>query len=451
MTAFTVYVAVAADIDERPLPPGAATPEIHEIEPARAWLGSNLSIIGKNFAATPAGNVLEFVPASGGAAFRVPVSIVAANDEIAQFTLEVPQTGAALPKGNYRLRVTSSGVPSDLSDATFERLLTGRVTTLAGGASGFADGVGASARFNLPTDVAVGLEGTVYVADYLNHRIRRIAVASGAVTTLAGNGTAGFADGIGSDARFNHPVGLAVAPNGLVFVADEGNQRIRQIDPASGMVITLAGNATAGFADGVGSAARFNFPQGLAVAASGVLYVADGGNHRIRQFDPLTGAVTTLAGSTQGFADGVGSAAQFDFPSGVAVASSGTVYVTDRRNHRIRQVDPGTTEVTTIAGGTRGEKDGIGSAASFDNPIGVAFTSSGALFIAQSNGGLIRRLDLGTADVTTVAGNRFATGYQDGIGEKASFLGPGGLAVAADGTLYVADQFNHRIRKVQLE
>jgi sugar lactone lactonase YvrE len=175
----------------------------------------------------------------------------------------------------------------------------GNVTTLAGSTAGFADGPAATAQFNFPNGVAVAPNGTVYVADRFNNRIRATNPATGEVTTLAGNGTQGFADGPGNTAQFNDPTGVAVAPNGTVYVADVINNRIRAINPTTGQVTTLAGNGTVGFADGPGNTAQFNDPTGVAVAAGGTVYVADLSNHRIRAINPTTGQVTTLAGGTR--------------------------------------------------------------------------------------------------------------------------------------------------------
>ena len=223
--------------------------------------------------------------------------------------------------------------------ATSWCLNIGMVTTLAGSSQGYLDGTGSSAKFKGPAGVAVDSAGTVYVVDLVDQRIRKITPA-GVVTTLAGSGTVGFADGTGSAAQFYYPRGVAVDSSGTVYVGDTSSNRIRKITPA-GVVTTLAGSGTGeyGSVDGTGGAAKFHNPWGVAVDSSGTVYVADANiNQRIRKITSA-GVVTTLAGSgTYGFADGMGSAAQFDGPFGVAINSSGTVYVADTDNHRIRKI-----------------------------------------------------------------------------------------------------------------
>ena len=322
----------------------------------------------------------------------------------------------------------------------------GTVTTVAGeGVFGFMDGVGLSARFNGPYDVAVAADDTVYVADSSNDRIRAIS-PDGVVTTLAGSGTPGFADGTGTSAQFYRPTGVAVAPDGTIYVADRFNHRIRRVTPA-GVVTTFAGSGTPGFADGTGTTAKFLNPYGVAVGTDGTVYVADTGNNRVRRITP-SGAVTTLAGSgTWGFSDGTGAAAQFASPHDVAVAADGTVSVADTANNRIRRITPAGV-VTTLAGnGMVGSADGTGTTARLNEPYGVAVGPDGTVYVADTYNQRIRRI---TPDgvTTTLAGSGAYAVSDDGVGRSAGFFFPSGVAVAPDGSLRIGDTANQRIRRI---
>ena len=231
------------------------------------------------------------------------------------------------------------------------------VTTLAGsGAGAFADGVGTAAAFSRPAGVAVGA-GVVFVADLENNRIRTI-FDDGVVTTLAGSGAASFADGFGTAASFFGPCGIALGRN-VLFVAEMRNHRVRALT-LSGDVTTLAGNGTAAFADGLGTSAAFSGPQGIAVdTVSGIVVVADTNNNRVRVIS-LDGTVTTLAGISAfwPFADGPVSLATFYGPAGVVVGRDGAVYVTDQAYERVRKIAFGVVS-TTAGNGTMGHTDGI--------------------------------------------------------------------------------------------
>jgi prepilin-type N-terminal cleavage/methylation domain-containing protein len=322
----------------------------------------------------------------------------------------------------------------------------GVVTTLAGsGTAGFADGTGASAMFNDPRGIAVDTSGTVYVADTNNHRIRKI-TSGGVVTTLAGSGAFGFADGSGASAQFRFPQGIAVDTSGTAYVADSNNHRIRKIT-SGGVVTTLAGSGTLGFADGPGASAQFSYPNGVAVDTSGNVYIGDSGNHRIRKIDS-SGIVSTLAGSgVFGFADGTGISAQFYYPVGITIDSSGTLYVADQQNYRIRKITSSGV-VTTLAGsGTGGFADGPGTSAQFNYPIGIAIDNSGTIYVGEVYNWRIRKLNTGGL-VSTLAGSG-VQGFADGTGTSAQFYYPAGIAVDASGSVYVGDLGNQRIRKIQ--
>ena len=262
------------------------------------------------------------------------------------------------------------------------------VTTLVGsGNAVYADGTGTAASFNRPKAVAISPDGTIgFVADMQNNRIRQIVIATGVVTTLAGSGTGQFADGTGTAASFSSPTNVAVSPDGtLLFVGDRENHRIRRIVIATGVVTTLAGSGTGQFADGTGNAASFNRPVGVAVSPDGtLLFVGGMANHCIRQLTISAGVVTTLAGSgTSQFADGTGTAASFGHPHIVAIFPDGTLlFVADAANNRICQVVIATGVVTTIAGsGTSASADGTGTAASFSMLSGVAVSADGTFLL----------------------------------------------------------------------
>jgi len=343
---------------------------------------------------------------------------------------------------NIEYRITNGTMPELVAGSSGN---TGIVTTLAGsGSYSFADGTGTAASFNGPRGVAVDSSGNVYVADTSNSRIRKI-TSAGVVTTLAGSGTAAYADGTGTTASFNGPQGVAVDSSGNVYVADINNNRIRKITSA-GIVTTLAGSGSYSFADGTGTAASIAQPAGVAVDSSGNVYVADSGNNRIRKITSA-GVVTTLAGSGIGaYTDGTGTTASFNGPQGVAVDSSGNVYVADSNNSRIRKITSAGV-VTTLAGsGDWAYADGTGTTASFNGPQGVAVDSSGNVYVADTSNSRIRKIT-SAGVVTTLAGS--AAGFADGTGTAASFNYPYGVDVDSSGNVYVADINNSRIRKIQ--
>jgi sugar lactone lactonase YvrE len=329
----------------------------------------------------------------------------------------------------------------------------GVVTTLAGaGTQGSTDGTRWAASFYCPQGIAVGASGNVYVADSGNSTIRKI-TSAGVVTTLAGTaGTQGSADGTGSAASFAWPQGIAVDASGNVYVADTYNYTIRKIT-SKGVVTTLAGTAGVwGSTDGTGSAASFAWPQGIAVDASGNIYVADTENCTIRKITSA-GVVTTLAGTAGNFSstNGTGPAASFEYPWGIAVDASGNVYVADTENSTIRKITSKGV-VTTLAGtaGVWGSTDGTGSAASFDWPRGIAVDASGNVYVADTSNETIRKIT-SAGVVTTLAGTAGTQGSTDGTGPAASFDGPVGIAVDASGNVYVVDWGNPMIRKITPE
>ncbi|MCU0431695.1 MAG: SBBP repeat-containing protein [Cytophagaceae bacterium] len=328
------------------------------------------------------------------------------------------------------------------------RVYAQEVNTLAGtGTVGSADGAGISSSFHFPYGVAIHpLTGELYVADTDNHKIRKIN-SSGVVSTFAGLGTSGFKDGSLSVATFSSPTGIAIDSLGNFYVADYANNRIRKIS-ASGVVSTFAGSLvnTPGTIDGNGTEARFTSPTGVAVDSTGNVYVADLFSHKIRKITPA-GQVSTLAGSgIIGFQEGSGSNARFNRPTGVAVDWAGNVYVADWYNHRIRKVTP-QGDVSTLAGsGAQGSSDGPGNTASFLYPYGIAVDRAGNVYVADGDNHKIRKITP-SGTVSTLAGTGVA-GSDDGTGVQASFNFPSGICVDSIGFIYVADTENHKIRKI---
>ncbi|WP_170827426.1 BspA family leucine-rich repeat surface protein [Roseivirga sp. 4D4] len=268
---------------------------------------------------------------------------------------------------------------------------SGDVSTFCGsGIQGFADGSAGVARFDNPKDLAFDNSGNLLVADLSNNRIRKVA-PDGTVTTLAGSGAAGFINGNGTSAVFRFPAGVAVDAANNVFVADQDNHVIRRITP-TGDVTTFAGSGTEGFADGSSGVARFDDPKDLAFDNSGNLYVADFQNNRIRKITP-DGTVSTLAGSgAAGFVNGNGTSAVFRFPAGVAVDAFGNVCVADQDNHVIRLITPNG-DVSTFAGsGIEGFADGDATTAQFDDPKDITFDNAGNLYVADFENNRIRKL-----------------------------------------------------------
>jgi hypothetical protein len=272
---------------------------------------------------------------------------------------------------------------SDAGDADRIRRITpdGFVVTIAGWRHGFADGVGPDARFSTPSAIALGADGTLYVADTGNNAIRRV-TPDGRVTTYAGDGTPGYRDGPAASAQFNGPIGIAIDRDGRVLVADSYNDRIRIIDRA-GTVSTLAGAGGPGWTEGSASTAQFHTPSGVAVLPSGDVIVADTGNGAIRK---VSGGIVT----TPAWIPGEG----LWRPVGIAAAATGEVYVTDDRG-RVVEISPAGA-ARTLAGSSPGFRDGAGADARFRAPTGIAIVEPGHLVVADSRNALVRSLGAGS-------------------------------------------------------
>lgn len=391
----------------------------------------------------------------------------------------------------------------------------GSVTTVSGSRKGYSSGNINFARFDSPTHIAVDESGNIYVSDSGNHKIRKIS-SEGFVTTVAGIGR-GYQDGLGRDAQFNKPQGLAVSPNGrILYVADSDNNRIREINLVDSRVKTLVGSGLAGYKDGndelvsfkgpsaltfdtegnlivsdtdnhkirkvsteiqsqsnlskgnkkyfvstisgnhsydlVGGSARFSSyraPHGIVKDSLGNLFITDKSNHVIRKVN-ADGEVSVFAGTgIAGDTDGNSIKAQFSSPTGITIDTEDNLYITDYANHKIKKI---TIDgyVTTLAGsGESGFKDGTALEAEFKQPYDLTVSNDGTIYISDSDNHRIRKLDT-LGEVTTLAGSG-SSGFQDGYGEYAQFNSPRGIEVDSDDNLYIADFGNNRIRKIDSE
>ncbi|MFL6247793.1 MAG: hypothetical protein ACJ74H_17345 [Thermoanaerobaculia bacterium] len=342
--------------------------------------------------------------------------------------------------GNHTIRVISPA---------------GETRTLAGVAESFgsANGRGANALFREPQGIYVDASGTVYVADTANHTIRMI--SSGVVSTLAGSpGFTGLVDDTGTLARFSGPEGITGDPAGNLYVADSFNHAIRMIAPG-GVVTTLAGTGSSGNVNDTGTAASFNNPKGIVYdSVSGSLFVADYGNKVIRQITLPGAVVTTFAGTmgSSGHADGTVGIGRMWGPTGIAV-DAGSFYVSDSVDSTIRSITSGGT-LGTLSGITfyPGPNDGFGGR--FNSPAGIA-VSSGAAYVADTGNNTVRKISIGDANVSTVAGLAHESGFTNATGGAARFNHPTGLAFypgpAGVGFAYVSDTDNQVIRRVGVD
>ncbi|MEI6508750.1 MAG: T9SS type A sorting domain-containing protein [Bacteroidota bacterium] len=337
------------------------------------------------------------------------------------------------------------------------------ITTIAGGGSpstGVGDGGAAtSAYLQKPTSIALDAVGNIYIADMYNNRIRKVNVSTGVITTLAGNGVAGFSgDGGRADsASLDNPFGVAIDTYGNLFISDRMNSRIRKVNMSSGIITTVAGNGYTLYAGdgGAATSASINNQNGIAVDAFGNLFIADAGNNRIRKVTASTGIITTVAGNgTYGYS-GDGSAAtsaKLYSPMGVTIDSYGNLFIADEGNNRIRKVNASTGIITTVAGNGAGYFSGDGGRAdttSLKYPYGVTVDANGNLIIADSWNSRVRKVNASTGIITTIAGN--GSNYYSGDGGLATsavLYFPYCIAFDSNGNLIIADTYNYRIRKV---
>ena len=335
-----------------------------------------------------------------------------------------------------------------------------RVSTFSGSKeTGLINGSIKDARYNGAFGMCIDDKGSIIIAENGNNLIRKID-AKGNVTILAGTGKEGSADGTGEKAQFNGPSGVCSDKKGNVYVADFLNHTIRKIDK-NNIVTTIAGNGKPGYKNGKGANAQFNYPRGICIDKKGNLYISDSWNHRIRKID-TNGNVTTFAGGGNYFnpdsvgewVDGKDTTARFYTPCGIGIDGQSNIYVTDARSHRIRKIDAKGI-VTTIAG--KGElgvdkggfKDGKAEISVLNTPTEICAGPNGEVYVSDTYGNRIRMIYKN--EVTTIAGNGKA-GFADGPGETAQFNFPRGIAVDKTGkNIFVFDYSNNSIRKIEIK
>jgi sugar lactone lactonase YvrE len=361
-----------------------------------------------------------------------------------------------------------------ITDWTNDRIrrvdaITGRISTVAGnGVRGFQGdgGQAMNASLNLPLDVAVDAAGNLFIADSGNHRIRRVDAASRVITTIAGTGTAGFSGdgGPASSARLNDPDGIALDSAGNIYIADFRNHRVRMVNGATGIITTVAGVGNAGaLGDGGPATTAFLYgPTDVAIDPDGNLRIAQLLGFRIRQVDVQSGLISTVAGTGESTFCGDGfaaTAARLFGPRAVALDGEDNILVTDTYNRRLRRIDALTGLITTVAcaGGSGFGGDGGPALAARCYPHGVAVDSAGNIFIADvdlsedlpESNNRIRRVDAQTGVITTYAGNgEFGSTGDGGPAANARLGNPGGIFLDPDGDLFIADNWNSKVRVV---
>ncbi len=372
--------------------------------------------------------------------------------------------GVSLAMGRNVITVTAHDVAGNLSRATLtiQAAASSFLTTVAGtGTRGFSgdNGPAQTAQISRAIRLDIDNAGNLYFTDTDNHRIRKIA-PNGTITTVAGNGAAGFSGdgGPAIAARLNFPIAVAVDGSGNLYIVDNSNHAVRKVVASTGIISTLAGvDGIFGFAGdgGPASVARLNNPQNVAVDKDGNVYISDFGNNRIRKITASTGVITTIVGTgIAGFSGdgGLGTAAQLNGPNNVFVDGKGDLYISDATNVRIRKIVAETGIINTIVGtGTTGFSgdDGLATAAQINVPSGTIVDSAGNLYFSDRSNQRVRKVTASTGIITTLLGSGIAGFNGDGVAALATRLNfPTGLALDPAGNLYIGDRDNSRVRRL---
>ena len=415
-----LVISCSKDSDTPPTPV-APVLAITAISPTTGPKNTPVTITGTGFSTTAGNNAVNL----NGKVCPV------VNSTATQLTITIPLSAGS---GKIKVAVAAANAES----GNFDFVVTTTVTTIAGTTSGFADGQGTSAKFNDIRGLTIDATGNIFVADTGNDRIRKI-TPSGLVTTIAGS-TRGFENGQSILAKFNEPNDVAIDPDGNLYVTDRVNHRIRKIS-STGLVSTFAGSI-AGFEDGFSFQSKFDNPTGITIDNVGNLFVTDAVNHKIRKITQER-IVSTLAGSSSGSVDGLGSLAKIGLPKGIVINSANNLFIADNF-YRIRSCTQ-LGQVTTFAGSTEGFADGQGTSAKFQFTFDLTIDSSGNLYVPD--GHRIRKISA-TGLVSTIAGNGIF-GFADGIGSSAQFSAPLGITIDNLGNLFLSD--STRIRKITFD
>ena len=341
---------------------------------------------------------------------------------------------------------------------------TGEISLFAGTARTtgyFGDGGAAtSAQLYLPRGLAIDSSGNIFISDYINNRIREVNAGTGIISTVVGNGTPTYGGdgGAATSASLFWPAGVAVDTSGNIYIADSQNSRVRMVTAATGHISTLAGDGIQGYGGdgGAGTSAKLASADDVSVDASGNVFIADFSNNRIREVSKSTGHISTVAGNgTSGYTgdNGQATSAEITVPTGILVDASGNLFISDG-NFAVRKVVMGTGIISTIAGNSTngyGGDGGLATSSELYFPQGIAFDSTGNLYIADATNSRIRKVTASTGDISTVAGNGSAGFVGDGgAATSATLSTPLDVTIDSSGNIYIADYLNYRIRKVTI-
>lgn len=445
-----VVFAACKDNQENTTP---SNPAISSVVPSTAMANQVVSIKGKRFSNKVSENIVKFL--------GVNAEVLTASDTL--LTVVVPAEGSTgtvtITVGNKTSKgpIFTYGIADEEEEEEYDYV----TSTYAGtGVAGGDVGPIASdlAKFSTPNGVAIDpTTGDLIVTNRGTHSISRVTKA-GIVTRIAG-GTSGNVDGALSAARFNGPYKSVVDKLGNIYVADFANHKIRKIDLSTNTVSTLAGSGAAGFSDGQGSAAKFSSPAGVAVDDNLNVYVADAANHAIRKISPTGKVITLVGGVGDGIVDGFWPYSSVSRPTDLCMGKDGFLYSADRYGQRIRKINVNTGEIITIAG-TGGSKNNAGAVldgevmkARFDNPWGIDIDKEGTIYVSELGysadaANTIRMIKNGK--VTTIGGDAkdLPGSLVNGIQGVSRFKNPSDIAVDNDGVIYVGDQSNQVIRKI---